>query len=57
MQDDLITLPAKVAAGYGNMGPVVLCTRVTNVLALTDPFTLRTVQADVSVTFCCSVGI
>jgi hypothetical protein len=48
MQDDLICLPPRVASGFGNIFPVVLCTRVTNVLTLVDPSSLRTLHIDVS---------
>lgn len=34
-------LPAKLAASLGNIGPLVLVTRVTNAITLTDPLTLR----------------
>lgn len=34
-------LPAKQAAALGNIGPVVVVTRVTNAITLTDPLTLR----------------
>lgn len=40
-QDDLVCLPGSVAKGLGNLGPLVLVTRVTNALTLTDPLTLR----------------
>jgi hypothetical protein len=30
----------------GSIGPIVLCSRVTNMVALTDPVTLRTVSLD-----------
>ena len=40
-QDDLVCLPAKQAAALGNIGPLVVVTRVTNALTLTDPLTLR----------------
>ncbi|KAL2550929.1 nonsense-mediated mRNA decay NMD3 family protein [Forsythia ovata] len=40
-REDLICLPPKVAASQGNLGPLVICTKVTNSLALLDPFTLR----------------
>lgn len=48
VQDDLICLPPRVATGFGNIFPVVLCTRVTNVLTLVDPSSLRTLHIDVS---------
>jgi nonsense-mediated mRNA decay protein 3 len=37
----LLCLPAKLAASLGNIGPVVVVTRVTNAITLTDPLTLR----------------
>lgn len=40
-REDLICLPPKVAATQGNLGPLVICTKVTNSIALLDPFTLR----------------
>lgn len=40
-REDLICLPPKVAAGLGNLGPLVLCTKVSNNIMLVDPFTLR----------------
>lgn len=38
-------LPAKQAAALGNIGPLVLVTRVTNAITLTDPLTLRQGEA------------
>ncbi|XP_043696203.1 60S ribosomal export protein NMD3-like [Telopea speciosissima] len=40
-REDLICLPPKVASSLGNLGPLVLCTKVSNSLTLLDPFTLR----------------
>ncbi|KAJ6867516.1 60S ribosomal export protein NMD3-like [Populus alba x Populus x berolinensis] len=40
-REDLICLPPRVAVGLGNPGPLVICTKVTNSIALLDPFTLR----------------
>ncbi|OIT38627.1 PREDICTED: 60S ribosomal export protein NMD3-like [Nicotiana attenuata] len=40
-REDLICLPPKVAASLGNTGPLVICTKVSNSIALLDPFTLR----------------
>eukprot|EP00887_Chlorella_sp_A99_P002026 scaffold18.g2026.t1 len=40
-KDDLVFLPPKVATSYGNIGPLVVCTRVTSAITLTDPLTLR----------------
>ncbi|XP_008227407.1 PREDICTED: 60S ribosomal export protein NMD3-like [Prunus mume] len=40
-REDLICLPPKVRSSLGNLGPLVICTKVTNSIALFDPFTLR----------------
>ncbi|KAJ7969269.1 60S ribosomal export protein NMD3 [Quillaja saponaria] len=40
-REDLICLPPKVVVSLGNLGPLVICTKVTNNIALLDPFTLR----------------
>ena len=40
-QDDLLCLPAKLCNALGGLGPLVLCTRVSALLTLTDPSTLR----------------
>ncbi|XP_059641391.1 uncharacterized protein LOC132283465 [Cornus florida] len=40
-REDLICLPQKVANSLGNLGPLVICTKVSNSIALLDPFTLR----------------
>jgi nonsense-mediated mRNA decay protein 3 len=40
-KDDLVCLPPRVAASHGGISPLVLCTRVTNALTMTDPVTLR----------------
>ena len=40
-KDDLVLLPKKLAASLGNIGPLVLCTRVSNIIQLIDPTTLR----------------
>eukprot|EP01018_Ginkgo_biloba_P032530 Gb_21795 [translate_table: standard] len=40
-KDDLVCLPLKVAASLGNLGPLVLCTKVSTNIMLLDPFTLR----------------
>lgn len=40
-REDLICLPPKVKDGLGNLGPLVICTKVSNNIALLDPFTLR----------------
>lgn len=51
LQDDLVCLPPKMAASNGNIFPILLCTRVTNVLTLMDPGSLRTLQIDVNYLF------
>lgn len=45
-RDDLVVLPPKAYTGLGGLGPLVLCTRVTNQLVLTDPATLQTATQD-----------
>ena len=40
-REDLVCLPPKVSASLGNLGPLVICTKVSNSIALLDPFTLR----------------
>ncbi|PIA47052.1 hypothetical protein AQUCO_01400037v1 [Aquilegia coerulea] len=40
-REDLICLPPKVAVSLGNLGPLVLCSKVSNNIVLLDPFTLR----------------
>lgn len=48
-KDDLVCLPPKLAASQGNIGPVVLCSRVSAALTLLDPVTLRHVQIEAPV--------
>jgi nonsense-mediated mRNA decay protein 3 len=38
-REDLVFLPPKVYSSLGNIGPIVICTKVTNVIALFDPIT------------------
>ncbi|XP_058746747.1 uncharacterized protein LOC131619693 [Vicia villosa] len=38
-RQDLVFLPPKVASCLGNIGPIVICTKVTNVITLFDPLT------------------
>lgn len=45
-KDDLVCLPPKVSASLGHLGPIVLCTKVTNQLTLMDPVSLRTTTMD-----------
>ncbi|XP_020592394.1 60S ribosomal export protein NMD3-like [Phalaenopsis equestris] len=45
-REDLICLPPKVANTLGNIGPLVLCTKVSSSITLLNPFTLRTVFLD-----------
>jgi hypothetical protein len=44
-----VCLPAKVASANGQMGPVVLCSKVSNQITLFDPITMRMSSMDVSV--------
>ncbi|KMZ59032.1 Nonsense-mediated mRNA decay NMD3 family protein [Zostera marina] len=45
-RQDLICLPPKVSVNLGNLGPIVLCTKVTNNILLLDPHSLRSVFVD-----------
>lgn len=40
-REDLICLPPKLATSLGNLGPIVICTKVSNNIMLMDPNTLR----------------
>ncbi|XP_021891322.1 60S ribosomal export protein NMD3 [Carica papaya] len=40
-REDLICLPQKVAHSLGNIGPLVICTKISNSIALLDPLSLR----------------
>ncbi|KAF5176512.1 60S ribosomal export protein NMD3 [Thalictrum thalictroides] len=40
-REDLVCLPPKVSSSLGNLGPLVLCTKVSNNIVLFDPLTLR----------------
>lgn len=40
-KDSLVCLPKKLAQSFGNMSQLLVCLRVTNVLALMDPATLQ----------------
>ncbi|RHN63526.1 hypothetical protein MtrunA17_Chr4g0059211 [Medicago truncatula] len=40
-REDLICLPPKAYIALGNIGPIVICTKVTNSIALLDPLTLK----------------
>ncbi|KAK9681527.1 hypothetical protein RND81_10G008500 [Saponaria officinalis] len=39
--DDLVYLPSKLSAQLGNLGPLVICTKVSNNLSFLNPFTLQ----------------
>ncbi|KAL5549011.1 hypothetical protein UlMin_004242 [Ulmus minor] len=39
-REDLICLPPKLALSLGNIGPLMICTKVTNSIALLHPITL-----------------
>ncbi|CAL1398136.1 unnamed protein product [Linum trigynum] len=45
-REDLICLPRRLSSSLGNIGPLVVCTKVTNSIALLDPFTLRHCHLD-----------
>ncbi|KAH6785197.1 hypothetical protein C2S51_037652 [Perilla frutescens var. frutescens] len=45
-REDLICLPPKVAVSYGNLGPLVICTKVSNIITLLDPLTLGEFSLD-----------
>ncbi|KAK2965167.1 hypothetical protein RJ640_019922 [Escallonia rubra] len=45
-REDLIYLPSEVAISLGNLGPLVICTKVTKKIALLDPFTLKSCDMD-----------
>jgi len=40
-RDDLVCLPSKVAQQMGNISPLVLCYKISNVMYFIDPFTLQ----------------
>ncbi|KAH6788915.1 nonsense-mediated mRNA decay NMD3 family protein [Perilla frutescens var. frutescens] len=46
-REDLICLPPKVATSLGGLGPLVICNKVSNNIALLDPVTLRQSFLDV----------
>lgn len=45
-KEDAVFLPPKLAAALGNLGPLVLVTRVGGGITLTDPATLRSATLD-----------
>ncbi|XP_038974173.1 60S ribosomal export protein NMD3-like [Phoenix dactylifera] len=47
-REDLICLPPKAAQALGNLGPLVICTKISNSVTLLDPFTLRSAFLDAS---------
>ncbi|XP_073099588.1 uncharacterized protein [Elaeis guineensis] len=47
-REDLVCLPPKVAQALGNLGPLVICTKISDSVALLDPFTLRSAFLDAS---------
>lgn len=40
-REDLVCLPPKLVSSLGNLGPLVICTKVSNSIALLDPLSLR----------------
>ena len=47
VQDDLVFVPSKLASSLANVGPLALCTRVTNAVTLMDPDSLRSAAMEV----------
>uniref|UniRef100_A0A1D1XGH5 60S ribosomal export protein NMD3 n=1 Tax=Anthurium amnicola TaxID=1678845 RepID=A0A1D1XGH5_9ARAE len=47
-REDLICLPPKVTNSLGNLGPLVLCMKVSDSILLLDPLTLRSAFMDVN---------
>ncbi|PIN13657.1 NMD protein affecting ribosome stability and mRNA decay [Handroanthus impetiginosus] len=45
-REDLICLPPRLHVSLGNLGPLVICNKVSNSLALLDPLTLRQCYLD-----------
>ncbi|CAA6669697.1 unnamed protein product [Spirodela intermedia] len=45
-REDLICLPPKVSNSLGNLGPLVLCMKVSDSIFLLDPVTLRSAYMD-----------
>lgn len=43
-KDDLLCLPPKLVRSLGMIGPLVLCTRISNVIHLIDPATCKTAE-------------
>ncbi|XP_050908087.1 uncharacterized protein LOC127121677 [Lathyrus oleraceus] len=39
--EDLIFLPPSVASRFGNIGPIMICSKLTNILGLFDPLTSK----------------
>lgn len=55
-KDDLICLPRKLFQALGGIGPVVLCTRVSNTLTLMCPKTLHTAHQNAEQYWCVPVS-
>lgn len=43
-KDDLVCLPTKVANSLSNISPLVLCSKISSLVHLLDPFTLKTTE-------------
>ncbi|KPM05786.1 60S ribosomal export protein NMD3-like protein [Sarcoptes scabiei] len=43
-KDDVVCLPPSLAASLGNIGPICVVLRVTNLISLIDPFTLKVAE-------------
>jgi len=40
-KDDIICLPPKISSSLGSMGPLVICTKISNMIQIIDPRTLQ----------------
>lgn len=45
-KDNIVCLPAKLSKENGSIGPICVCTRVTKVIQLIDPRTLKVLDVD-----------
>lgn len=44
----MVFLPKSVAKSFGELGPLMYCTRVSSALHLTDPISLRSIHLEAS---------
>jgi nonsense-mediated mRNA decay protein 3 len=43
-QDDIVCLPPKLSKENGSIGPICICTRVTQLIHLIDPRSLKVIE-------------